>query len=708
VRSGLLGTILVELAPVPGRGRATLRIVVACVLATLLVMTLRIPHGHWLIITIFVVSQSDAGASLEKGILRIAGTLLGGLLGILTIAAFADQPWVRVPLVGVLAASGLYLSRTTTAPYLGYLDAITVLLVLTAPASTPEATVTIGLWRIANIALGVVLGVGAQLLLWPDDPEKRLVDELERRLGAVESLMRRRLGETAAVAPAVGDLVRDGLARQLDLLANAEARHPALRLRHAELAALVTGVERLLTAAILLEDAPLPGPVPEAAARRLHAVAASCAALATALRARSAHVPPPALETATDDEVGAEAALLLPAIVDLERVLEPLPAALGFLTHPDDAPVRRSVLDAQRRPFLLPAFFAPPPSDVEFALRAGLAACAAYVLWQGLVWQGISTCVVTVVIVAQSTLGASVQKSILRAAGAALGGLLGLAAIVVAIPNLTTLPGLLVVVAAGTAVGGWLNAGSSRIAYAGLQTGLAFALCLLDRFAPSTALVTPRDRVLGVFLGIAVAAVGFGAFGARLAGAALVRKLGETLRTLAELARAGGRDADPAPASTRRRQVYDGLATVLRLLDEAKFEPADAVESARQDAVLHAAGSAQEAFLALLAVVRHRFAVDFEAAAPLAALDDGVADYLDALAGTLLGTPAARAPDLAALLRAADSGTSAPGAAPAHLVAHLALHRVLVDRLLALGRAVDAVAPGAVEPVHGTPAPAPA
>jgi multidrug resistance protein MdtO len=705
VRSGLLGTILVELAPAPGRARATLRIVVACLLATVLVMTLRIPHGHWLIITIFIVSQSDAGASLQKGVLRVAGTLLGGLLGILTMAAFADQPWVRVPLIGVLAGSGLYLSRTSTAPYVGYLDALTVLLVLTAPAPTPEGTVAIGLWRILNIGVGVVLGVGAQLLLWPDDPEARLVDELERRLGAVEALIRRRLGETAAAAPAVGDLVRDGLARQLDLLTNAEARHPALRLRHAELAALVTGVERLLTTAILLEEAPLPGPVPEAAARRLRAVAASCAALGAALRNRTTHVPPRALETATDDEVGADAAPLLPAIVDFERVLEPLPAALGFLAHPDDAPVRRSALDAQRRPFLLPTFFAPLPGDVEFALRAGLATAAAYVLWQGLAWQGISTCVVTVVIVAQSTLGASIQKSVLRAAGAALGGLLGLAAIVVAIPNLTTLAGLLAVIAVGTAVGGWLNAGSSRIAYAGLQTGLAFALCLLDRFAPSTVLVTPRDRVLGVFLGIAVAAVGFGAFGAELAGTALVRKLAETFRALAELARAGGRDANPAPASTRRRQVYDGLATVLRLLDEAKFEPADAAERARQDAILHAAGSAQESFLALLAVVRHRFAVDLEAAAPLAELDDGIADHLDALAGALLGTPAARAPDLAALLRAAEGASAA---APVHQQAHLALHRVLVDRLLALGRAVDAVAPRVAVPVRGTPAPAPA
>ena len=46
--------------------------------------------------------------------------------------------------------------------------------------------------------------------------------------------------------------------------------------------------------------------------------------------------------------------------------------------------------------------------------------------------------------------------------------------------------------------------GSSRISYAGLQVGIAFGVTVLAVFGPTTDLVPPRDRVLGVLLGICV------------------------------------------------------------------------------------------------------------------------------------------------------------------------------------------------------------
>ena len=173
--------LIAELAPTPGRGRATLRIVVACVLATAVVMAFHIPEGHWAIITIFTVSLPDAGASLQKGVQRLIATFVGGAIGIVAAAAFADQPWVRLPLVGMLGAAGLFLSRTTTMPYVGFLGGITALIVLESSRGTdPNAAVAVGLWRIALIAISVTIGTAAQLLLWPADPEEVLLDEIGR------------------------------------------------------------------------------------------------------------------------------------------------------------------------------------------------------------------------------------------------------------------------------------------------------------------------------------------------------------------------------------------------------------------------------------------------------------------------------------------------------------------------------------------------
>src|SRR5215831_13798320 len=66
--STALAFLRTELASTPRRQRATLRIMLACVIATALVAGFHIPEGHWLIITVLMVSQPDAGESLLKGI----------------------------------------------------------------------------------------------------------------------------------------------------------------------------------------------------------------------------------------------------------------------------------------------------------------------------------------------------------------------------------------------------------------------------------------------------------------------------------------------------------------------------------------------------------------------------------------------------------------------------------------------------------------
>ena len=75
-----MSTLVAELAPTPGRVRATLRIVVASLVAVTFVMALHIEHGPYAFISIFVVSQPNAGASFRKGVLRLLGTMAGAAI----------------------------------------------------------------------------------------------------------------------------------------------------------------------------------------------------------------------------------------------------------------------------------------------------------------------------------------------------------------------------------------------------------------------------------------------------------------------------------------------------------------------------------------------------------------------------------------------------------------------------------------------------
>jgi multidrug resistance protein MdtO len=87
-------------------------------------------------------------------------------------------------------------------------------------------------------------------------------------------------------------------------------------------------------------------------------------------------------------------------------------------------------------------------------------------------------------------------------AGAILGSVAALLAIVFVVPSLDTVAGLIVLVAPVTFLAAWIAAGPERFGYLGLQVGFAFYLALLGRSGPTTDLHEARDRIVGVLLGV--------------------------------------------------------------------------------------------------------------------------------------------------------------------------------------------------------------
>lgn len=689
------------LVPQPGRARATWRIAVACVVATAITTGFHIPEGHWATITIFTVSQADAGASLAKGIQRSVGTVVGGIAGILTVILFADQPWIRVPLLGFFAAAGLFLSRTTTAPYVGLLASITTLLIgAEVRGSDPSAAVTLGLWRIVLIVLGVAIGTGAQLYLWPDDPEEHLLTELAARLRRVSEMIGRCI---AGVAPPATESLEATLVYHLDLLANAETRYPSLRRRHLEQMTLVGGVESLFTAAAGLERASRTARVPGDPTReRLARIAQRCERLRDAIVARRP-LEDDAPE-ARDDTVAGDDVRMLPAIVEMERVLGRITENTGFLGRPRplsgaSTVTMRSPLDSHTRAaFLTPACSLSNTADLTFALKGGLAAMICDLLVSGAAWPGIQTSIWTTVIVAQTNQGAIVQKALLRLVGAVLGGSFGMLAIVSVMPNLENLVSFLVVFAVGSSAAAWITTGSARIAYAGVQMGLAFALTLGDTPGPTTSMIVARDRVLGVLLGNAVAAVVYLGFGSGRARDAMTRSMAATLRALSKLVRVGSSGERPELAPTRghRWTVYQNLLNTMRLRDDSSYEPGASLPQsvAARDTVLRLVGDTQGLFLACLSIVRHRLDVDLRDAPEtvhkaLQSFSVAVAEGIEAAAARIEGQPVV-APDYRALFSSVEDAfaqaelASLDARLRTHLEARLELYRdllPLLDRL---------------------------
>jgi multidrug resistance protein MdtO len=266
------------------------------------------------------------------------------------------------------------------------------------------------LWLWSVFALGFGAAVAVNLLIAPTDPEAMLREELTLRLRAVENALARRLGRSREESGAA-QLATAGVARLLKLLKSAEVVHPSQRARHPQQTALITLVDRLVTAAAALEL--LPPTLPRADERdRLERVADGCARMRRALSGGPAPEPPPR-SLLPQPSAGTAT---LPMLVELEHVVNIMQQAVASA---DVAAEVASAETGEGRLFVADAFT--NEEYVRYALKGTLAVMICYTLQNAVNWPGIRTCVITCLIVGLGTEGATVQKGTLRIAGALVG-----------------------------------------------------------------------------------------------------------------------------------------------------------------------------------------------------------------------------------------------------------------------------------------------
>jgi multidrug resistance protein MdtO len=216
------------------------------------------------------------------------------------------------------------------------------------------------------------------------------------------------------------------------------------------------------------------------------------------------------------------------------------------------------------------------PEHSRFAFKGCLAASACYVIYNAVDWPGISTSVMTCLLTALSTVGASRQKQILRLAGAIVGGfVIGMGAQVFILPNIESVTGFLVLFAAVTALASWFMTSSPRLSYFGLQVALAFYLINLEEFRIQTSLSIARDRVVGVLLGLFMMWLVFDQLWGTRAGVEMKRSFIANLRLLAQFAReplSGDQNVAIERGFALRESINSNLDRVRALADGVLFE----------------------------------------------------------------------------------------------------------------------------------------
>jgi len=679
--SALLKFIRRELAPTPGRSGKTFRLTLACLAATIPILTHHIPHGLIVMIMMYLITQEDTAATLIGSILGVIGVTIGVGLALLAWRISLDIVWLRLCFLVAFLFGGLFLKRVLTIGALGSAIGLPAALVMILPdilPPSPEVLVEFALWIWWCVTLGLSVNAGVLLLLSPGDPLMLLQRELVTRMKAVEQSLRRGAGSEALEpsSASLSSLSIAGMSRALALLKTASVVHAWAGERHDGLATLITLIDRLVTSAVALE-----GLADHSAEPIRHDLLLSAAEGCDRMRLafEKMRLPAPGEWVALTDEKNTEAPSPL---LDIERTLDQialtLPQYFAELGRSKAAP-------AEKRSLFLPDAF-DNPEYVRFAIKGTLAALICYVAFIGFDYPGIYTSVITCFVVSLSTIGASNQKGILRFGGAAVGGLMGLIALVYLFPNMDTIGGFWLVFGAGTAVAAWVNFGTPRISYGGYQVGLAFYKAILQDFGPATSATVVRDRLIGVFFGLIVFGVVEHLLWPVRARDALRARLAEVLRLLAELARSKSR-ADENPTvlvndvDSWRRRISQKVEEAQGLIESSKFEAGDL----DVDEIQKRIGDGQLVFVLLLSLARQsRDTVRVPDAVRAAAVnvDNAVATALEALANHVSGDSEWAVPELDDPLNTFEcsvAGTDAlDSEVAAHLAERLALYRTLV------------------------------
>src|SRR5262249_54595146 len=202
-----------ELAPTPGRGGATFRLTLACVIATIPILTHRIPLALIVMILMYLITQEDTAATLLGSILGVAGVTLGLGAALLVWLVVLDIAWLRIACFVAFLFVGLFLKRVLAIGALGSAIGLPAALVMIVPDLAPlppESLVEFVLWLWLTVALGLSVNVGVQLLLAPGDPLTLLQRELDTRLRRVEDALRELAG-ASNVTPAPSATSLDAL-----------------------------------------------------------------------------------------------------------------------------------------------------------------------------------------------------------------------------------------------------------------------------------------------------------------------------------------------------------------------------------------------------------------------------------------------------------------------------------------------------------------
>lgn len=187
-------TLLVQLNWSSAVLRHATRLAVAVAVATLLYLFTGLPEGAWVILTVVVLLKPDIGATLDRLVQRLVGTMIGVVVGGTLVVLLSPYP----VLIAFVASAFLFgMVAFVRLNYVFWVMSLTPLVLLTVSLSD-LGDWELGGWRLVNTIIGAILAIAATYLLWPSSAANGFRRALARELRLAAAY----LAGAAVAAPA--------------------------------------------------------------------------------------------------------------------------------------------------------------------------------------------------------------------------------------------------------------------------------------------------------------------------------------------------------------------------------------------------------------------------------------------------------------------------------------------------------------------------
>lgn len=184
----------------------------AAMLAYYLALSIGLQRPSWAIITVYIVSQTSASASLSRSVYRLVGTVVGAAATVIIVPTFVNQPILCSVMLALWIAGSLCLSLLERTPrgYAFLLAGYTASLIGFPAVSAPGTIFDLAVTRVEEIAIGILCAGLIHRFVLP----VRIAGRFNSTLAQTLATARQRIADTLAGKPVAAETLRLALSLQ--------------------------------------------------------------------------------------------------------------------------------------------------------------------------------------------------------------------------------------------------------------------------------------------------------------------------------------------------------------------------------------------------------------------------------------------------------------------------------------------------------------